>query len=254
MISTSGAKRFRYVTILTGGIAAIGVVGRTGRPFLQALGLGDRRCVAAADDRVMHALARGAERVGNVLLGIGGQRRGFRVGVNAEHAEIARHFVHRERARRRFRIDQDFASVGVDEFAGDAGGFLRLSLGIADHHFDLTSGQAAGGVDLLDFQHHPVARRGAELRHAAGENGRHADLDGLGLRARHPGRRKCYGPGAHHRQRRTAAYARFAGSRHCFLPVGFAFPNPCRRSCRLRAPQGFQSKGGDVKPKMNYES
>ena len=210
---------------LAGGIAAIGIVRRAGRPFLQALGFRDRRRVAAADDGIVNALARGAERVRDVLLGIGGQRRGFRAGVNAEHAEIARDFMHRERSRRCFAIEQQFAAIGVDEFARDAGGFLRLPLGIADHHFDLPAGQAAGGVDLLDFQHHGVARRGAELRDAAGQNGRHADLDGLGLRARHPWRRECHSTGAHQRQRRTAADARFAGSRHFPLPVGLAFPN-----------------------------
>jgi hypothetical protein len=46
----------------------------------------------------MHALARGAEGIRNVLLGIGGQRRGFRIGVNAKHSEIARDFVHGEGA------------------------------------------------------------------------------------------------------------------------------------------------------------
>ena len=61
--------------------------------------------------------------------------------MNAEHAEIARHLMHRERARRGFGIEQKFAAIGVDEFARDAGGFLRLALGIADHHLDLPAGQ-----------------------------------------------------------------------------------------------------------------
>jgi hypothetical protein len=66
--------------------------------------------------------------------------------------------MHRERARRCLGIDQQFAAIGVDELARDAGGFLRRALGIADHHFDLPAGEAAGGVDLVDFQHHRVAR------------------------------------------------------------------------------------------------
>ena len=94
-----GRKALQIKPELSGGVAAIGIVGRAGRPFLQAFCLRNRRCVAAANDRVMHALACGAEGIGDMLLGIGRQRRGFRVGVNAEHAEIARHFMHRERAR-----------------------------------------------------------------------------------------------------------------------------------------------------------
>ena len=87
--------------------------------------------------------------------------------MNAEDAEIARDLMHRERPRGRLGIDQKLASVGIDQFAGDAGGFLRLPLGIADHHFDLAAGQPAGGVDLVDLDHHGVARRGAELRDPA---------------------------------------------------------------------------------------
>lgn len=78
--------------------------------------------------------------------------------MNAEHTEIARDFVHGERAGGCLGVDQKLASVGVDQFPGDARGFLRRPLGIADHHFDLPAGQAARGVDLFDFQHHRVAR------------------------------------------------------------------------------------------------
>ena len=100
-----------------------------------------------------------AERVRHVQLRIGGQRRGFRVGVDAEHAEIARDLMHGEGAGRGLRIDQNFAAVGVDQFARHAGRFLRLALGVADHHLDLPAGKAAGGVDLLDFDHHAHCAR-----------------------------------------------------------------------------------------------
>ncbi len=63
-----GCKALEIQRELAGGIAAVGVVGRAGRPFLQALGFRNRRRVAAADDRVVHALARSAERIGDVLL------------------------------------------------------------------------------------------------------------------------------------------------------------------------------------------
>ena len=100
-----------------------------------------------------------------------------------------------------------------------------------------------------------IARGGAELRDAARQNRRHADLDGLGLRARHPRRRQTCNAGAHQCESRAAADARFAGSRHFPLPGRVSFPKiPCRRSCRLRAWQDFRAQGGDVKPKMNYES
>jgi len=132
----------------------------------------------------VNALTADAEGVGDTLLRIGGERAGFRVGVQAQHLEVARHFMHGEAAGRRLAVDQDFAAIGIDQFARDTRSFLRRTLGIADHHFDLTAGQTAGGVDLFDFEHHGVARRGAELRDAARQNRRHADLDRLAGGAR----------------------------------------------------------------------
>jgi hypothetical protein len=67
----------------------------------------------------------------------------------------------------------------------NARGFLRLSLGVSDHHLDLPPSQAACGIDLLDFERDRVPRRGAELCDPAGQYGRHSDLDGLGV-TRHP--------------------------------------------------------------------
>ena len=99
-----------------------------------------------------------------------------------------------------------------------------------------------------------VARRGSELRNAAGQNRRHADLDGLGLRARHPWRCECHSSGAHQRQSRASADARFAGSLHFPLHVGFAFPGSLAGDRSVSIAREFQSKGGDVKPHMNYES
>ena len=61
---------------------------------------------------------------------------------------------------------------------------------IADDHLDLPPGEAAGGVDLLHFHHHRVARGGAELRDPAGKNRRHADLDRLAVGAGDHRRRK----------------------------------------------------------------
>ena len=78
--------------------------------------------------------------------------------MQRQHAEIARHFVDGECAGRGFRIDQQFAAVGVDQFARDPRRFLRLAFGVADDHFDLPTGKAAGGVDLFDFHHHRIAR------------------------------------------------------------------------------------------------
>ena len=60
------------------------------------------------------------------------------------------------RIGRRLRIDQQFAAIGVDELAGDTRGLLRLALGIADHHVDLTPGETACGVDLVDLNHHAI--------------------------------------------------------------------------------------------------
>jgi hypothetical protein len=109
--------------------------------------------------------------------------------------------VNRKRSGRRLAVDQPLATIGVDELARDAGGFLRLALGVADHHLDLAAGKSAGGVDLVDLEHHRIARRRAELRDAARQNRRHADLDGLGLRARHPRCGNTHRTGAHQRQR-----------------------------------------------------
>ena len=168
---------------LGGGVAAIGVVRRAGHPLLDVLRLGDLRRVGAADDRVVHALASDAEAVRDADLGIGGERGRLGVGVDAQDAEVLGHFLHGERSGRCLGVDQQFAAVGVDELAGDAGGFLRLALAVADHHFDRPSGETAGGVDLLDLHHHRVSRRRAELGDATRQDRRHADLDHLGLRA-----------------------------------------------------------------------
>ncbi|KTT92306.1 hypothetical protein NS44R_14685, partial [Mammaliicoccus sciuri] len=67
---------------LAGGIAAIGIVGRAGRPLLQPLGLGDACRVTRTDDRVVDALPHAAEGVRNVLLRISRQRRCFRAGMD----------------------------------------------------------------------------------------------------------------------------------------------------------------------------
>ena len=153
--------------------------------------------------------------------------------MDAEHAEITRHFMHRERTGRGLGIDQKFAAIGVDEFARDPGRFLRLALGIADHHFDLPSRQPTRGVDLVDLDHHAVARRSSELGDTARKDRRHPNFDGLGLRARHPRCRKRHCAGAHQRQRRTPAYARLAGLGHLASSTSVRPSNPCRRSCRL---------------------
>src|SRR3981189_1396745 len=134
--------------------------------------------------------------------------------MDTEDAEITRDLMHRERTGRGLGIEEKFAAIGVDEFARDPGRFLRLALGIADHHLDLTAAPTAGGVDLVDLDHRAVARRGSELRHAAGQDRRHSDLDGLGLRARHPWCRDRYGAGAHQRHRPPPAHARLAGLWH----------------------------------------
>ena len=106
---------------LAGGVAAVGIVGRAGRPLLQALGLGDRGGIAAADDRIVDALAAVRNTFGMCCFGSAVSDDGFRVGVDAEHAEIARHFVHGEGAGRGLGVDQKLAAVGVDELARDAG-------------------------------------------------------------------------------------------------------------------------------------
>ena len=90
-------KLFKVVDKLCRRIAAVSIIGRTRCPSLQSLRLGNGCRIAPADDRVMDALTRGAERIRNVLFRIGRQRRGFRIGVDTEDAEIARDLVHRER-------------------------------------------------------------------------------------------------------------------------------------------------------------
>ena len=83
--------------------------------------------------------------------------------MDTEDAEIARDLMDCERTGRGLGIDEEFATVGVDQFARDAGRLLRLSLGIADHHLDLPAGQSACGVDFIDLNRRAVARRSSEL-------------------------------------------------------------------------------------------
>jgi hypothetical protein len=145
--------------------------------LVKALGLGDLGSIRAAHDGVVHALAGKAEGVRQPQFRIGAERAGLRIGVHRQHAEIARDLMHGEGAGRSFRVDQQFAAFGVDQFARDARCFLWLALGVADHHFDLPTGEPTRGVDLFHFRHHGVARRGAELRHATRQDCGHADLD-----------------------------------------------------------------------------
>jgi hypothetical protein len=83
--------------------------------------------------------------------------------MDTEDAEIARDLMDCERTGRGLGIDEKFATIGVDQFARDAGRLLRLSLGIADHHLDLPAGQSARGVDFFNLNRHRVARRSSKL-------------------------------------------------------------------------------------------
>ena len=143
---------------LGGGVAAIGIIRRRGHPFGQAFGLGHLRRIGAADDGVVHALAGEAEGVRQPQFRISAERTRLGIGVQRQHAEIARHFMDGESAGRRFRVDQQFAAFGVDQFARDPRRFLRLAFRVADDHFDLPTGKAAGGVDLFHLHHHRIAR------------------------------------------------------------------------------------------------
>ncbi|MBN8892949.1 MAG: hypothetical protein J0H91_21925, partial [Rhodospirillales bacterium] len=85
-----------------------------------------------------------------------------------------------------------------------------------------SGGETAGGVDLLDFQHHRVTRRGAELRDTSGQNGRHADLDRFGLCSRHPWRSHGESTGTHQRKRRPPVDSRLSSLCHLALLNGYA--------------------------------
>ena len=82
----------------------------------------------AAGHCVVHALARDAEGGGRTNLGIGGQRRGLAVGVDASDAEVAHDFLDRERGGRGLGVDQQLTTGGIYQLACHASGLLGLAL------------------------------------------------------------------------------------------------------------------------------
>ena len=167
------------------GVAAERIVRRDRRPFRQLLRVRHSGRMGTADDRVMHALAGGAERRRDPQLRVGGQRGGFAVRMHTQHAEVAHHFLYRIGAGGGFGIEQDFAAIGIHQFARNAGGFLRLALAVAVDRLDLPPQQAARCVDAVDLHLDGALGRGAEQGDRTGEDRLDADLDRVGLGARH---------------------------------------------------------------------
>jgi hypothetical protein len=97
--------------------------------------------------------------------------------MDAQHLELADDFLHRKRTGRGLGVENDFAAVAVDQLARIVGRLIGLALRVAGNDLDLASAQAPGCVELVHLGHHGVARRDAELCHAPGQDGGHADAD-----------------------------------------------------------------------------
>jgi len=155
----------------------VGIV-RRGGDELELVLLGDDVSrVAPAANRVVDALAGGAEAGWCVQLRVGGQRGSFGVGVDAQHPQLAQQFLHRESAGGGLRVQDDLAAFAVHQVAHHLGGFVGLALGIAGDQFQLAAIDAAGGDDLVDLHPRPGGGGLAEKGEDAGEHAGHADLD-----------------------------------------------------------------------------
>jgi hypothetical protein len=71
--------------------------------------------------------------------------------MDAQHPQIAHHLLHGVRSGGRLRVHQELATIGVDKLTRDAGGFLRLALGVTIDRLKLPPEQPAAGVDAVDF-------------------------------------------------------------------------------------------------------
>ena len=78
--------------------------------------------------------------------------------MHDDDAKVLGDLVDGKSASRRLGIEQDLATVAVDELARQPGGFLWLALGIARNQFNHAAAEAAGRVEFVDFQHAAVAR------------------------------------------------------------------------------------------------
>ncbi len=216
-----GREALQVQRELAGGVAAIGIVRRAGRPLLQALGLRrcrprscrrrwSRECPAARSGR--HSECAAWDRPSATTLP---SRCGCRARRDRARPRAPRTI--RTTPRRRSAISQPSVLTSSRATRAASCGWPLES------RITISIWRPARPPAALTFSTSSITALREDVPSCAtrpDRDRRHADLDGLGLRARHPGRGNTHRTGAHQRQCRTAADARLAGSRH--------FPSLCR--------------------------